>query len=141
MDLQTENTLKQFRLHSSIKRILTKLCYGLILGGIFIYIFYGINGKNSIKIVSEYKENRKNFTIEKVMVNPHIKLQYDDAQIYDIQALKAIHKDQKHTEMLLLDVFAEGSLGKITAGELKITEQGDHLIFTKNPILILNQTK
>lgn len=139
MDLNTIKTLKEFQFHSRVKRILTKVCYGLILGGIFIYIFYGVNGKNSVKIVNDYKSNRKNFTTEKVMTNPHIKLQYDGAQIYDIKALKAIHQDQG--EMLLFDVFADGDLGKITAGELKIDEAGDHLIFTKNPILILNQTE
>lgn len=141
MDLNTVKTLKEFRLHSQIKRVLTKICYGLILGGIFIYIFYAFNGKNSVKIVNDYKANRKNFTIEKVMTNPHIKLQYDDTQIYDIQALKAINTDKEDGEMLLFDVFADGDLGKITAGELKIDDSGDHLVFTKNPILILNQTK
>lgn len=141
MDLNTVKTLKEFRLHKQIKRILTKICYGLILGGIFVYIFYGFNGKNSVKIINDYKANRKNFTIEKVMTNPHIKLQYDDSQIYDIQALKAINTDKEDGEMLLFDVFADGDLGKITAGELKIDDSGDHLVFTKNPILILNQTK
>lgn len=141
MDLNTVKTLKEFRLHSQIKRVLTKICYGLILGGIFIYIFYGFSGKNSVKIINDYKANRKNFTTEKVMTNPHIKLQYDDSQIYDIQALKAINSDKENGEMLLFDVFADGDLGKITAGELKIDDSGDHLVFTKNPILILNQTK
>ncbi len=141
MDLNTIKTLQEFQFYSRIKRILTKVCYGLILGGIFIYIFYGFNGKNSVKIVNDYKSNRKNFTTEKIMTNPHIKLQYDDAQIYDIQALKAIHQNQLNGEMLLFDVFADGDLGKITAGELKIDEAGDHLVFTKNPILILNQTE
>lgn len=140
MDLQTVNTLKQFRTHTWVKRILTKICYGLILGGIFIYIFYGVNGKNSVKIVNDYKINRKDFTSEKVMTNPHIKLQYEGAQIYDIQALKAVHQDQDRTEMVLFDVFAQGPLGKITAGELSIEDEGDRLVFSKNPILILNQT-
>jgi hypothetical protein len=41
----------------------------------------------------------------------------------------------------MYDVFAEGKIGKITAGELEITESGDHMVFTKNPVLILNQTE
>ena len=47
------------------------------------------------------------------------------------------HKDEN--EAILYDVFAEGDIGKITAGELQINQDGDHLVFTKNPILILNK--
>ena len=72
------------------------------------------------------------------MTNPRIKFEHGDAQVYHIQAKKAFHKNNQ--EAILYDVFATGEIGNITAGELEIDEKGDHLIFTKNPILILNKT-
>ncbi len=138
MDKQTQNTLKNFQVHLKIKRFLTKICYGLILGGVFIYIFYGFNTGDTVKIVSEFKENQQNFSSEKIMTNPRIKLMQDDGEIYDIKALRASHRDEN--EVILQDVFAIGNIGQISAGELKIDESGDHLVFTKNPILILNKT-
>ena len=71
-------------------------------------------------------------------MNPRIKFQYSDNQIYNIRAKKAFHKDE--SEVILYDVFAKGDLGNITSGQLKIDEAGDHLVFTKNPVLILKQT-
>ena len=73
------------------------------------------------------------------MTNPRIKFQYNDSQVYQIQAKKAFHQDNE--EALLYDVFATGEIGNITAGELKIDEEGNHLVFTKNPVLILNKTE
>ncbi len=139
MDLKTEQVLKLIHSHSRIKNFLTTLCYALIIGGLFIYIFYAFNQSRTIKLVNDYKENPQGYKTEKIMTNPRIKFQYNDAQIYDIQAKKAFHKDEN--EIMLYDVFAEGDIGKITAGELKIDENGNHLVFTKNPILILNKTK
>jgi hypothetical protein len=139
MDIQTKLILQRFKSHSKIKNLLTKTCYALIVGGIFIYIFYGLNGGNNIKVVTDYKDNPKKYRVEKIMTNPRLKLQYSEGQLYDIQAKKAFHKDEN--EVFLYDVFAEGKIGKITAGELEINDSGDHLVFTKNPVLILNQTK
>lgn len=138
MDLHTQKILEVFQSHRRIRNLLTKLCYGLIVAGLFIYIFYAFNQSRSIKIVNDYAKNIKEFKTEKIMTNPRIKFQYNETDVYDIQAKKAFHKDE--SEALLYDVFAEGKMGKITAGELKIDEEGDHLVFTKNPVLILNQT-
>ena len=139
MDLNTAQILERFQSHSKIKNFLTKLCYALIIGGVFIYIFYGFNSTTNIKVVNDYKQNPNEYKTEKIMTNPRIKLQYGEGQIYDIQAKKAFHKDE--SEVMLYDVFAEGDIGRITAGELKIDEEGNHLVFTKNPVLILNKTK
>ncbi len=138
MDLKTEKILQTINFHVKIKNILTILSYFLIVGGIFIYLFYAFSRSNNIKLITQYKEDIKNYKTEKVMINPRIKFQYNDAQVYDIQAKKAFHKDEK--EMTLFDVFATGETGNITAGELKIYEEGDHMVFTKNPVLILNKT-
>ena len=72
------------------------------------------------------------------MTNPRIKFQHDNNQVYHIQAKKAFHKNDQ--EALLQDVFASGDIGNITAGELKIDEEGNHLVFSHNPVLILNKT-
>ncbi len=138
MDLKTEQILKLFASHSRIKNFLTILCYGLIVGGVFIYIFYAFNRSKTIKLVSQYKENPQDYSMEKIMTNPRIDFQYNETQVYHIEAKKAFHKDDR--EAVLYDVFATGEIGKITAGELKIDEEGDHLVFSKNPILILNKT-
>ena len=139
MDSQTQKALQRFKSHSKIKNLLTRLSYALIIGGVLIYVFYGFSRSTNIKVVTDYKKNPKSYKTEKLMTNPRIKLQYNDGQVYDIQAKKAFHKDE--TQFYLYDVFATGKIGNITAGELEVKDSGDHLIFTKNPILILNKTK
>jgi len=138
MDLKTEQVLQLIQSHLRIKKFLTTLCYLLIIGGLLIYVFYAFSQSRAIKLVNQYKENPQNFKMEKIMINPRIKFQYNDTQVYHINAKKAFHKDE--SEVTLYDVFATGEIGNITAGELKIYDEGSHLVFTKNPILILNKT-
>ncbi len=138
MDLRTTTALKRINLHGQVKKYLTILCYICIVAGIFIYVFYGLNKKNqSYKLVSDYQKNPEKFQVEKIMINPRIKFQYNDNQVYEIKAKRAVHKDEQ--EVTLFDVYANGAMGNITAGELKINEEGDHLVFTQNPVLILNK--
>ena len=137
MDPQLLKILEVFQSHLRIKSFLIKLCYAAIACGLLIYIFYAFNQSRTIKIVNDYAKNMKEFKTEKIMTNPRIKFQYNETQIYDIRAKKAFHKDE--SEAVLYDVFAEGDIGKITAGELNINQDGDHLVFTKNPILILKK--
>lgn len=138
MDLKTEQILKLIHSHSRIKNFLTILCYCLIVGGLLIYVFYAFNQSRTIKLVNQFKENPENYKVEKIMTNPRIKLQYNDTQVYDISAKKALHKNENNAT--LYDVFATGDIGNITAGELEISEDGNRLVFTKNPVLILNKT-
>lgn len=139
MDLRTEQVLKLIQSQHKTRIYLVVLCYALIIGGVFIYIFYAFSQSKTIKLVTEKVENIKEYQTEKIMTNPRIKLQHEDGNIYDIRAKKAFHRNED--DVTLYDVFAEGEIGKITAGELEISEQADHLVFTKNPVLILNQTK
>ncbi len=140
MDIKTEEILKLFYSHLRIKNFVTTLCYCLIVGGVFVYVFYAFNQSNKIKLVAEIKEqSKKSYQSEKIMTNPRIKFEHGNAQIYRIQAKKAFHKNNQ--EAILYDVFAEGDIGNISAGELEIDERGDHLTFTKNPVLILNKTQ
>lgn len=139
MDLKTKAVLQTIESHHKIKKVLTIFCYFLILGGILTYVFYAFDQGDSIKLVNQYKKNPQKYKTEKIMTNPRIKMQYNDNSIYDIQAKKAFHKDE--SQAVLKDVFAEGDVGNITAGQLKINDKGDHLVFTQNPILILKKSK
>lgn len=137
MDIKTENILKQFKSHLKIKAILTFLCYVAIFGGIFVYIFYATKQSTNVQIITDYKKNKDNYKTQKIMTNPRISFEYNKNQLYRIEAKKAFH--QNNSEAILYDVFAKGEIGNITAGELKIEEDGNRLIFTNNPILILNE--
>lgn len=140
MDDRTQQVLRLIQSHSKIKNYLTILCYFGIVSGLFIYVFYAVS-KNSanIKLVKQYNQNPENYKIEKIMTNPRMRFQHEDGQVYDIKAKKAHHMDQE--EVILYDVFATGDIGNITSGKLNISEQGDHLVFTQNPVLILNRTE
>ena len=139
MDKKTEQILKLIHSQNRIKHFLTILCYLLIVGGILIYLFYAFSQGSAIKIVKKHSENLKNYKTEKIMTNPRIKVQHDNNNTYSIHAKKAFHENEE--EVLLFDVFAEGDIGKITSGELQISEEGDLMTFTKNPDLIHNQTE
>lgn len=138
MDSKTKQVLDLVNSHSRIKKVLTVLCYGLIIGGIFVYGFHAFKQNKTIKLVTDYKKNPQEYKTEKVMTNPRIRFQYSNNQVYNIRAKKAFHKDE--SKVILYDVFAEGDIGNITAGELTITEEGNHLVFTRNPVLILKNT-
>lgn len=138
MDLHTKKVLKLIKSHSRIKNFLLILSYLLIIGGIFSYVFYAFNQSHTIKLVNEFKQNERQFKSEKIMTNPRIKFQYNDDQTYQIRAKQAFHRDEQ--EVILYDVFATGEIGNISAGELKINEEGNHLVFSQNPILILNES-
>lgn len=138
MDHNTKKILERFKSHLIIKKYLTLFCYISIISGIFIYAFYATKQGKAVKIVTDYKKNKQNYQTEKIMTNPKINYRYNDDQIYRIKAKKAFHKN--NSEAKFYDVFAIGELGEITAGELDIDEDGNRLIFTNEPVLILNKT-
>lgn len=137
MDKATKRTLANIKRQNFIRKTLKTISYLAIISGIALYISIGINKTQMIKIVSEIKEEKKNFTAEKTMINPSIKVKYNDEDIYDIKAKKAYHKDEN--EAFLEDVEAQGKVGFIKAGKLKIQQEGDRLIFSDQPFLILNK--
>jgi len=140
MDLRTALALKRINLHIKVKKYLTILSYFLIIAGILTYIFYAINkGNQKYKLVSDYQKNPEKFQIEKIMINPRIKFEHSENKIYAIKAKKAVHKNEQ--EVTLFDVYATGEAGNIIAGQLVINDDGNHLVFTQNPVLILNQTE
>ena len=135
MDLNTRQVLINIQRYGQIKKFLTILCYVTIFCGIMLYVFHGLSKQNSIKLINDFQSNKDDYFSEKIMTNPKIILQYNHDDIYNIKASKAMHKS--NNEIILQDVFAEGNIGKITAGQLKISEDGSHLVFTINPVLIL----
>ena len=136
MDKKTLEVLKKIKLYGKIKNYLTAISYLVIIVGVMIYIFHSLEQKNNLKIVSDIENKKNNVQAEKIMINPRIILQYNQSEIYNIKATKAFRKSAN--EIILNEVFAEGDIGKISAGELKISEDGNQMIFTKNPVLILN---
>ena len=139
MDLQTKKILDRFTTHLKIKKYLTFFCYLAIISGVGIYGFYATKQSKAVKIVTDYKKNKKNYQTEKIMTNPRIDYQYNETQIYHIKAKKAFHKN--NSEAQFYDVDAVGDIGTITAGKLDIDEEGNRLIFTDKPELILNNTR
>lgn len=138
MDLQTLKAIKLIKKHVWIRKYLTQICYLFIIGGVFVYIFYAVVKNNEkFKLVAQYGADPEKYKTEKIMVNPRIKYLHSDNKLYDIVAKKAVHKDEE--EVVLYDVKATGEVGSITAGELNVSDNGDHLVFTKNPVLILNK--
>jgi len=138
MDQNTQQILKRFKSHLKIKQYLTVFCYISIAFGFFIYIFYAAKQGKTVKIVTDYKEKKENYQTEKIMTNPKINYQYNKEQVYHIEAKKAFHKN--NSEANFYEVSAVGELGTITAGELNVDEEGNRLIFTDKPVLILNKT-
>ncbi|MDX2083241.1 MAG: hypothetical protein SFV53_04575 [Rickettsiales bacterium] len=140
MDDKTAQVLKLIQSHYKIRNFLTILCYSAIIGGFFIYAFYALSKSNhNIKLVKQYNQNPENYKVEKIMTNPRIDFQYDDGQVYHISAKKAHHIDEQ--QVILYDVLAKGDIGNIKSGKLEVNEQGDHLVFSENPNLILNSSK
>jgi len=135
MDRNTKQVLINIKRYGQIKKFLTILCYVTIFCGITLYVFHGISKQNTIKLINDFQSNKDDYLSEKIMTNPKIILQYNHNDIYNIKASKAMHKS--NNEIILQDVFAEGDIGKITSGQLKISEDGNQLVFTVNPVLIL----
>jgi hypothetical protein len=134
--MSTEKILQSINLHIKIKKYLSFFAYFFIVSGVFIYAFYAINSPNkNFKIVFDYKKDPTQFKTEKTMTNPRMKFHYDGDKIYNITAKSASHEDE--AEIVLQDVYVVADIGNITAGELKIDDDGNHLIFSKNPVLIL----
>jgi hypothetical protein len=111
--------------------IITSAC------GLLSFLFYSFDStSNAIKFISKRNDFNK---IEKVMVNPKIKFEYDDRQIFNISASKAIHRGEDDVEMF--NAEASGNAGSVSAGNLLITNKGNNLHFSNNPILIIKENE
>ena len=133
----TQLILKNINNHLRFKKILSFLCYFLILGSLSLYFANFFEQKQTVRIVNQIQEKKDQLKINKVMTNARIAVKHDDGKIYQISAKKAYHASDE--DVTMEDVLAIADIGKISAGELKIDQAGDHLVFSKNPVLILNQ--
>ena len=136
-ELDLQKTLTSFKNYFRFKKIMSYFCYFLIFILLSFYFSNFFKKKQTIRIVSQINSNQKNLDVEKVMTNPRINIKHEDGKIYKIKAKKAFHLNEE--EIALQEVFADSEIGMISAGELEIKDEGNHLIFSKNPILILNR--
>jgi hypothetical protein len=136
-DDRTFSAIRKITSHQKISRSLQLLCYLIIIAGILIYIASFFEKTKNIKIISDIKNKSQLLEVEKIMINPRIIIKNDDESSYLVKAKIARHLNSQNIQ--LEEVFAEGKIGRISAGDLKIEDEGNHLIFSKNPILILNQ--
>lgn len=136
-EVDIQAILKNFNNHFRVQKILTFFCYFLICLSLSFYFSNFFKKKQTVRIVSQLNDKQITMKAEKIMVNPRITIKHDDGKIYNINAKKASHSSDN--EVILYEVFADSEIGKISAGELKIDDEGNHLIFSKNPVLILNK--
>ncbi len=119
------------------RKIFIFLCATTLICGLLSFLFYGLETtNNAIKFISKKDQIDK---VEKVMLNPKIKFEHSDGKFFDIEAKKALYRDKDSAE--LFDVKASGDRGNISADNLLITNSGNDLHFSGNPILIIKETK
>jgi hypothetical protein len=135
---RTSDIIDSIRRRARFRKILTLLCIIILVCGFLSFLFYGFNTTDStIKFISKKDQLKK---VEKVMLNPTIKFEYKQGQIFFINAAKAVHKDQNQ-DIELFDVNASGDMGDIISGNLLITNNGNDLHFSNNPILTIKEVK
>jgi hypothetical protein len=136
-EIEIQLILNSFKNHFRVQKILSFFCYFLIILSLSFYFSNFFKKKKTIRIVNQLNDKQKTLNAEKVMINPRITIKHDDGKTYTIKAKKAFHLNDE--EVALQEVFANSEIGTISAGELQIKDEGDHLIFSKNPVLILNK--
>ncbi len=137
IESEIQTILNGFKNYFRLRKILSFLCYFSIFISLGFYFSNFFEKKRTVRIVSQLNDKQKTFNAEKIMINPRITIKHDDGKIYSINAKKAYHPSDE--EVILQEVFANSEIGTISAGELQVKDEGDHLIFTKNPVLILNK--
>ena len=121
--------------YQKIRTFLVFFCYIFIVFALLFYVAQFSLNNNKIHIVR--KSNQNSIFAKKTMLNPSLKFAYDANKIMSIKAQEAFYK--KDAETILKEVSAEAEIGNITAGTLTIQDSGDYLVFSNNPILIINQ--
>ena len=128
--------LSNIKRQARFKGFLVCICMLVLICGFLSFFFYSFDGANkAIRLIA----NKESIKIQKIMMNPKIKFEHDDGNIFDINAKKAIHMDKNDIEMF--GVVASGEIGQISAGNLLITNNGNNLHFSNNPILIIKEVK
>ena len=137
MDYCEHKILKKFKKQHNLKIILLSSCYIIIAIILVFFITIALKKSSNIKIIKSLKDNKENFTIEKIITNPSMKINYNDNDIYNINAKKAFHKNDD--EIILENITAKSNIGTIKANKLEVKENGNRLIFSDKPILIIKK--
>lgn len=134
-DLHNLHIIESIRKRLKLRKVLTIVCIGTLVLGFSSFLFYGFETNSTIiKFISSKEDLVK---VEKVMMNPKIKYEHEDGEIFDIVAKKVVHKNK--TDVELSDVKANGAKGNIEAGNLLITNNGNDLHFSGNPVLTIRE--
>jgi len=135
---KTSVIINEIKRRTKFRKVLVLLCISILIFGFLSFLFCGLSAtNNSIKFISKKDQLNK---VEKVMLNPKIKFEYQEGQIFDIKAAKAVHKD-RNEDIEMFNVEASGDIGNITAGNLLVTNNGNDLHFSNNPILTIKEVK
>ena len=132
-----QKILKKFKKQRIFKIILLAASYCSIFSIIVVYSLIAVKKSSNIKIIKSFQDNQNKLASEKIMTNPSIKIKYNDNDIYHINAKRAYHGNEE--EAILEKVTAKGKIGKITANKLEIKDNGNRLIFSDNPKLVLTK--
>ncbi len=132
-----QKILKKFKKQRIFKIILLAASYCSIFFIIMVYSLIAVKKSSNIKIIKSFQDNQNKLASEKIMTNPSIKIKYNDNDIYHINAKRAYHGNEE--EAILEKVTAKGKIGKITANKLEIKDNGNRLIFSDNPKLVLTK--
>ena len=130
-----QKIVTEIKNYQKIQAFLVFFCYIFIVFALLFYVVQFSLNNNKIHIVR--KSNQNSLYAKKTMLNPSLKFAYDTNKIMSIKAQEAFYK--KDAETILKQVSAEAEIGDITAGKLTTQDSGNYLVFSDNPILIINQ--
>jgi hypothetical protein len=133
-DNEIKIAINNFKKNYLFKKIYSNFFILIIIISIIYFITNLFEAKKKFTIINQIKNPE--FKTEKIMINPSITIVHDDNKIYKVRGSKAININNE--DILIDDVILESKILSINAGELKIQDSANHLIFSKNPILILN---
>jgi len=130
-----QKIIAEIKKYQKIRFFMITFCYTFIICALLFYVVQFFTKSDKIHIIK--KSNQNSEISEKTMLNPSLKFAYEENKIMLIKAKQAFYK--KDAETTLQQVFAESEIGNITAGKLIIHDSGNYLVFSNNPVLILNQ--
>ena len=131
------SAIRKIRLQQKISRLSIVVGFVVIFISINILLNQGLfNENNEITVINKYNQQIQKFDSEKVMINPYILISGENGDYYKISAKQAASSNLE--DFYLENVELTGKIGKISAGSLNISDNGNLLIFSKNPVIIID---
>lgn len=119
-----------------IKKIFVITCYAVIVVSIASYSGVFFKNKNSFEYIkNRYQKQKDNLEFKKIIKKPKIRFERED-DVYYIEADDAVYSNDY--DAVLNNVTAYGSVGTLTSKKVTIRDNGNKIIFTGKPELILN---